>query len=176
MVNIFIASSTCHRISEMYGTYTLQAVTAPSCESSDFLFSLTEFSAYSVHRWQYWRILYSASSRSMTSAGPAIFFTLGILSSFSSCIVLVSCSPHSTSVRNSGLNFSCWHETPMSSGWSRYVYTHPVLRSNSKFDVLKNLLILRAFSYFFIGFRCERVNMWWCCSCSIVFQIISWLP
>ena len=121
----------------MYGTYTLQAVTALSCESSDFLFSL---SAYSVHRWQYWHILYSASSRSMTSAGPAIFFTLRILSSFSSCIVLVSCSPHSTSVRNSGSNCSCWHETPMSSGGSRYVYTRPVLRSNSKFDVLKNSL------------------------------------
>ena len=28
----------------------------------------------------------------------------------------------------------------MSSGGARYVYTHPVLRSNSKFDVLKNSL------------------------------------
>ena len=140
MANIFIASSTCHRISEMYGTYTLQAVTALSCESSDFVFSLTKFSAYSVHRWQYWHILYLASSRSMMSAGPAIFFTLGIFSSFSLCIVLVSCSPHSMSVRNSGSNCSYWNETPMSSGGSRYVYTHPVLRSNSKFDVLKNSL------------------------------------
>ena len=74
------------------------------------------------------------------SAGLAIFFTLGILSSFSSCIVLVSCSPHSMFVRNSGLNCSCWHLIPMSSGGLRYVYTCPVLRSNSKFDVLKNLL------------------------------------
>ena len=43
-------------------------------------------------------------------------------------------------VRNSGSNCSCWHLIPMSSGGSRYVYTCPVLRSNSKFDVLKNLL------------------------------------
>ena len=74
------------------------------------------------------------------SAGPAIFFTLGILLSFSSCIVLVSCSPRSTFVRNSGSNCSFWHEIPMSSGGSRYVYTRPVLRSNSKFDVLKKSL------------------------------------
>ena len=76
----------------------------------------------------------------MTSAGPAIFFTLGILSSFSSCTVLASCLPCSTLLRNSGSNFSFWHETPMSSGGSSYVYTCPVLRSNLKFDVLKNLL------------------------------------
>ena len=76
----------------------------------------------------------------MTSAGPAIFFTLGILSSFSSCIVLVSLSSRSKSARNSGSNYCCWHETPMSSGGLRYVYTHPVLRSNLKFDVLKNSL------------------------------------
>ena len=56
----------------------------------------------------------------MTSAGPAIFFTLGILSSFSSCIVLVSCSPHSLFVRNSGSNWK--------------------FNFNSKFDVLKNSL------------------------------------
>ena len=76
----------------------------------------------------------------MTSAGPAIFFTLGILSSFSSCIILVSCSPHSASARNSRLNCSFWHGIPMSSGGSRYMYTFPVLRSKSKFDVLKNSL------------------------------------
>ena len=74
------------------------------------------------------------------SAGLAIFFTLGILSSFSLYIVLVSCSPRSMFGRNSGSNCSCWHLIPMSSGGSRYVYTHPVLRSNSKFDVLKNSL------------------------------------
>ena len=124
----------------MYGTYTLQAATALSCESSDFLFSLTEFSAYIVHSWQYWRILYLASSQSIMSAGPAIFFTLGNLLSFSSCIVLVSCSPHSMFVRSSRSNCSCWHLIPMSSGGSRYVYTRPVLRSSSKIDVLKNSL------------------------------------
>ena len=140
MANIFITSSNCCRILEMYGTYTLQAATALSCESSAFLFSLIEFSAYIVHSWQYWRILYSASSWSMTSADPAIFFTLGILSSFSLCIVLVSCSPHSMFVRNSGSNFSCLHLIPMSSGGLRYVYTCNVLRSNSEFDVLKNSL------------------------------------
>ena len=76
----------------------------------------------------------------MTSAGPAIFFTLGILSSFSLCIVLVSCLPSSLSTRNSRSNFSFWHGIPMSSGGSRYVYTFPVLRFNLKFDVLKNSL------------------------------------
>ena len=74
------------------------------------------------------------------SASPAIFFTLGILLSFCSCIVLVSCSPHSASARNSRSNCSFWYGMPMSSGGSRYVYTFPVLRSNSKFDVLKNSL------------------------------------
>ena len=74
------------------------------------------------------------------SAGPAIFFTLGILSSFSLCIILVSCLPLSASVRNSRSNCSFWHGIPMSSGGSRYVYTFPVLRSNLKFDVLKNSL------------------------------------
>ena len=76
----------------------------------------------------------------MTSAGPAIFFTLGILSIFSSCTVLALCSPCSTLLRNPGSNSSFQHEIPMSSGGSRYVNTCPVLRSNSKFDVLKNLL------------------------------------
>ena len=76
----------------------------------------------------------------MTSAGPTSFFTLGILSSLSSCIVLVSCLPHSVSLRNSRLNGSFWHLIPMSSGGSRYVNTLPVLRFNSKFDVLKNSL------------------------------------
>ena len=74
------------------------------------------------------------------SAGPAIFFTLGILSSFSLCMVLVSCLPHSASARNSRSNCSFWYGIPMCSGGSRYVYTFPVLRSNSKFDVLKNSL------------------------------------
>ena len=74
------------------------------------------------------------------SAGPAIFFTLGILLSFSSCIILVSCSPHSASARNSRSNYSFWHGIPMSSGGSRYVNTFPVLRFNLKFDVLKNSL------------------------------------
>ena len=76
----------------------------------------------------------------MTSAGPTNFFTLGILSSLSSCIVPVSCSPHRVSLRNSRSNGSFWHLIPMSSGRSRYVNTLPVLRFNSKFDVLKNSL------------------------------------
>ena len=140
MANIFATLSNCRTISEIYGTYTFQAATALSCESSDFLFSLTELSAYIVQSWQYWRILYSASSRSMTSAGPANFFTLGILSSFSLCIVMVSCSPCSAFLRSSRSNCSSWHLKPMFSGGLRYVNIHPVLRSNSKFDVLKNLL------------------------------------
>ena len=74
----------------------------------------------------------------MTSAGPASFFTLGILSSFSSHIVLVSSSPRSMFLRNSESNGSFWHSIPMFSGGLRYVNTRPVLRSNSKFDVLKN--------------------------------------
>ena len=126
MANIFITSSNCRIMSEMYGTYTLHAATVLSCKSSDFLFSSTEFSAYRIqtHRTSeretvvgetnHGRILYSASPRSMTSAGPAIFFTLGILSSFSSCTVLASCSPCSKLLRNSGSNSSFWHETPMS--------------------------------------------------------------
>ena len=76
----------------------------------------------------------------MNFASPATFFTLGILSSFSSCTVLASCSSCSIVLRNSRSNSSFWHETPMSSGGSRYVYTRPVLRSNSKLDVLKNSL------------------------------------
>ena len=76
----------------------------------------------------------------MTSAGPASFFTLGILSSLSSCIVLVSCLPRSVSLRNSRSNGSFWHLIPMSSGQLRYVKTPPVLRFNLKFDVLKNSL------------------------------------
>ena len=76
----------------------------------------------------------------MTSAGPTNFFTLGILSSLSSCIVPVSCSPHSVFLRNSRSNGSFWHLIPMSSVGSRYVNTLPVLRFNSKFDVLKNSL------------------------------------
>ena len=74
------------------------------------------------------------------SAGPAIFFIIDILSSFSLCIVLVSFSFCSNAVDSSRSNCSCWHKTPMSSGGARNVYTFPVLRSNSKFDVLKNLL------------------------------------
>ena len=127
-------------MSEIYGTYTLHAATVLSCESSDFLFSSTEFSAYMVQSWQNWCTLYSASSWSMTSAGPATFFTFGILSSFSSCTVLVSCSSCSIVLRNFRSNSSLWHKTPISSGGSRYVYTCPVLRSNSKLDVLKNSL------------------------------------
>ena len=76
----------------------------------------------------------------MTSAGPTSFFTL--LPSLSSCIVPVSCLPHSVSLRNSRSNGSFWHLIPMSSGGSRYVNT-PVLRFNSKFDVLKNSLSAR---------------------------------
>ena len=38
MANSFITSSTCHKMSEMYNLYTLNAVTALSCESSDFLY------------------------------------------------------------------------------------------------------------------------------------------
>ena len=76
----------------------------------------------------------------MTSVGPTSFFTLGILSSLSSCIVPVSCSPHSVSLRNSRSNGSFWHLIPMSSGGSSYVNTLPLLRFNSKFDVLKNSL------------------------------------
>ena len=45
MANSFITSSTCHRMSEMYVPYNLQAVTALSCDSVDFLFSSTEISA-----------------------------------------------------------------------------------------------------------------------------------
>ena len=41
-------------------------------------------------------------------------------------------------LRNSESNGSFWHSIPMFSGGSRYVNTHPVLRSSSKFDVLKN--------------------------------------
>ena len=140
MANIFTTSSICHVMSEMYGTYILQAATALSCGSSDFFFSSTELSAYIVQRWQYWHTLYSASSLGITSAGLTSFFTLGILSSLSSCIVPVSCLPLSVSLRNSRSNGSFWHLIPMSSGGSRYVNTLPVLRFNSKFDVLKNSL------------------------------------
>ena len=35
------------------------------------------------------------------------------------------------------------------------------------------LFVLDLFSIL-VGFRCERVNVWWCRS--IVFEIISWLP
>ena len=127
-------------MSEMYGTYILHATTVLSCESYNFLFHSAEFSAYMVQSWQNWCTLNSASSRSMTSASPATFFTLGILSSFSSCTVLALCSSCNIVLRNSRSNSSFWHETPMSSGGSRYVYTSPVLRSNSKLDVLKNSL------------------------------------
>ena len=92
------------------------------------------------HSRPYCNILDSASSLSMTSAGPAIFFIIGILSSFSSCMVLVSFSFCSSAVNSSRSNCSCWHKTPMSLGGARNVYTLPVLRSNSKFDVLKNSL------------------------------------
>ena len=137
IVNNFITSSTSRRMSEMYGPYTLQAVTALSCDSVDFLFSSTEISAYSFHSWQYWQILCSTSSKSMISAGAAIFFTKGILSSFSSRIELVSMSLCSSAVKSSRSNGSCWHQTPMSSWGLRYVNTCPVLRSNSKVDVWK---------------------------------------
>ena len=44
MANNFITLSTCHRMSEMYGLYTLQADTALFCDSLDFLFSSIEIS------------------------------------------------------------------------------------------------------------------------------------
>ena len=74
------------------------------------------------------------------SAGPANFFTLGILSSLSSCIGPVLLSPCSVSLRDSMSNGSFWHVIPMFSGGSRYVNTSPVWRFSSKFDVLKNSL------------------------------------
>ena len=74
------------------------------------------------------------------SAGPASFFTLGILSSLSSCIGPVLCLPCSVSLRDSMSNGSFWHAIPMFSGGSRYVSTSPVCRFTSKFDVLKNSL------------------------------------
>ena len=37
-------------------------------------------------------------------------------------------------------NSSCWHCRPMSSRGNKYVYTHPVVRSISKIDVVKNSL------------------------------------
>ena len=127
-------------MSKMYGKYILQAATALSCESYDFFFSSTELSAYMVQRWQYWHTLYSASSIGMTSAGPTNFFTLGILSSLSSCIRLVLHLPCSVSLRDSMSNGSFWHVIPMFSGGLRYVSTSPVWRFSSKFDVLKNSL------------------------------------
>ena len=76
----------------------------------------------------------------MISAGAAIFLVNGILSSSSMCCLLVSRSFCSFSARRFRSNSSCWHSIPMSSGGVRNVYTHPVVRSNSKVDVLKNSL------------------------------------
>ena len=45
IANNVITLSTCCRTSEMYNPYTLQAVTASSRDSLDFLFSSTEVSA-----------------------------------------------------------------------------------------------------------------------------------
>ena len=120
--------------------YTLHAATALSCDSSDFFFSSTEVSAYSCHKWQNWQIFCSVSSKLIVSAGPASFLMFGILSTLSSCAMLMSCSSRSMLHRNSRSKGSFWHEIPMFSGGLRYVNTWPVFRLSSKFDVLKNSL------------------------------------
>ena len=45
----------------------------------------------------------------------------------------------------------------------------------SPFSALLSTLLRNFLFSFSVGFCCEHVNMWWC-SCSIVFEIISWLP
>ena len=121
MLKSFITSSTWHRMSVMYGPYTLHAFTALSFDSSDFFLSSIEISAYRIQSWRYCRYLFSISSKSIQSAGAAIFLIRRILSSSSMHISLVSGCFCSFLANSSRSNSSCWHGMPISSGRVRNV-------------------------------------------------------
>ena len=107
MLKSFITSSTWRRMSTMYGPYTLHAFTALSFNSSDFFLSSIKISAYRIQIWRYCQYLFSISSKSMQSAGAAIFLIQGILSSSSMHILLDSGSFYSFLANSSRSNSSC---------------------------------------------------------------------
>ena len=73
------------------------------------------------------------------SAVATVFLISGILFSSSAWCSIGSVCFWNHSLRRFMSNSSCWHGTLMSSGGSKYVYTHPVVRSTSKVDVKNSL-------------------------------------
>ena len=76
----------------------------------------------------------------MVSATTAVFLISGILFIPSVWCSIGSVCLWSHSLRRFRSNSSCWHGTPVCSNGSRYMHTHPAVRSTLKVDVVKNSL------------------------------------